>query len=221
MRLLFGRPRAGSCCLSWALSSVLPREVSTLHCVTLHKSPSTSGPALPKGLKEGCTNWVSSFPPSFRVHPRPQVSPVSLPCPHTATEVKESYSLSCTTTFTAWPSAWAHKSPSHAQYQPCSHLEQRSVRLPRPWPPQATSCPFPPAFLRCCSVCSQDRQSPQKLSHQSSPLHTHTLEVTFLESSCVLLRETAHLLPLGVSCSPSASFSLSAGVGPDGLQELG
>lgn len=128
--------------------------------------------------------------------------------------------------FTAQPCAWSHKSPC-----PCSLLTMqspgteaqgacRSTHLPWPWPPQATSYPRPTTCLRCFLVWSQDSQSPWRSCYQSSSLLTHTLEVTCLESSCVL-REPTNFLPFGMSPYHSASLSPSAqlGVAPQQAHE--
>ena len=150
------------------------------------------------------------LPTPFQLQGSPQnsaVSPVSLPCPHTAAEAKQSYSPLAQRHLLPSPAPGPINPPGHAPYRLRSHLEQRPMgpagpsTFPDPGHLRPTY-PVPPAFLRCLSVWSWDSQGPQRPSHQS----THSPHRLW-RSTEVLLGEPTSLLPLGERPCPSASPS--------------
>lgn len=82
---------------------------------------------------------VSPLLSSFRVPPQNSaVSPVSLPCPHTAAEAKQSYSPLAQRHLLPSPAPGPINPPGHAPYRLRSHLEQRPTG-----PVGPSTCPNP------------------------------------------------------------------------------
>lgn len=165
--------------ICWALPRAQHQEGKTLLGVTLHRSLGRPSQVPERG------QYQLGLPTPFQLQSSPQnsaMSLVSLPCPHTAAEAKQSYSPLAQRHLLPSPAPGPINPPGHAPYRLRSHLEQRPTG-----PAGPSTCPdpghlrpaypVPPAFLRCLSVRSWDRQSPRGPVVRA-PVPLHTLEIT-------------------------------------------